>query len=226
MKHCVILFCWPNLHQKKIHRCVRISGYKGSPTFQSCAKCKPCRNYALCSTHYKFPFFSLESLALSSFQRHSVGGDQAVYRGMNGSTGAGVAAEYSLPQLQPTGWGSWGQRASVRKASDLHENGSLLPRRAALTSRDAKQRSGYFNTDNALDLSFSSNTGIPSINLDDDAMRNSELSGVGMWAGACTRVCAPERENMRIKFPLKSQVPWGLSQPLGCNQTCICVLYC
>lgn len=66
----------------------------------------------------------------------------------------------------------------------MHENGSLLPREAALTSRDAKQRSGYFNTDNAPDLSFSSNTGIPSITLDDDAMRNSERSGVGMWAGA------------------------------------------
>lgn len=61
----------------------------------------------------------------------------------------------------------------------MHENGSLLPRRAALTSGDAKQRSGYFNTDNALYLSFSSNTGIPSITLDDDAMRNGELSGVG-----------------------------------------------
>lgn len=72
---------------------------------------------------------------------------------------------------------------------------------------DAKQRSGYFNTDNALYLLFSSNTGIPSITLDDDAIRNRELSGVGMWAGACTCVCAPERENMRIKFPLKSQAP-------------------
>lgn len=57
--------------------------------------CKTRRNYALRSTHYTFSLFSLESLALSSFQRNSVGGDQAFDWWMNGSTGAGAAADYS-----------------------------------------------------------------------------------------------------------------------------------
>lgn len=72
-----------------------------------------------------------------------------------------------------------------------------------MTSVDVKQGSGYFNKSEALHLSFSSNTRILPITLDDNAMRKGEPSGIGMWASTSGR----KHRDKGSPFPLKSWAP-------------------
>lgn len=139
------------------------------------------------------------------------------------SAAAGEREHWGGSRRGPKGWGQGasGERQVICIKMDVPFPGRLqwsqwMLNRGLVTSTKNK----------ALYLPFSSNTRIPPLTSDDDAMRKDE-PGWHVDKGLYLCMCTWEKTWGKVTaFPQKSQVPWGLSQPLQCKGTYICALYC
>lgn len=131
--------CWPHLHQKKkkITLVCEDIPTQSIPKFQSWAKYKRCRSYALCCTHYKILALhhrKLGPFTVSNKCRWGWPGHSKLHAQpatCEWEQWSGSREQEGLPILHPpttTRWEGLGQGARGRKASGLHENGSSLPR--------------------------------------------------------------------------------------------------